>query len=135
MPIADVRYALRLWKRYPTLVLVAGLSLGLGVGATTTMFSVVNNVANYKLEFKDVDRLAVLWTTDREQGDGQSTPDWELVQAVLQHGRSFETFGFFQGGGAPVTLSGVEVGRVLQMPVDVNGLSITGVPPFLGRTY
>jgi len=135
MPIADVRYALRLWRRYPTLVVVAGLSLGLGVGATTTMFSVVNNVANYKLNFKDVDRLAVLWTTDREQGDGQSPPDWELVQAILQHGHSFETFGFFQGGGAPVTLSGVEVSRVLQMPVDVGGLSITGVPPFLGRTY
>jgi len=135
MPIADVRYGLRLWRRYPTLVVVAGLSLGLGVGATTTMFSVVNNVANYKLNFKDVDRLAVLWTTDREQGDGQSPPDWELVQAILQHGHSFETFGFFQGGGAPVTLSGVEVSRVLQMPVDVGGLSITGVPPFLGRTY
>jgi len=135
MPTADVRYALRLWRRYPTLVLVAGLSLGLGVGATTTMFSVVNNVANYKLEFRDVDRLAVLWTTDREQSGGQSPPDWELVRAVLQHGHSFETFGFFQGGGAPVTLSGVEVSRVLQMPVDVGGLSITGVPPFLGRTY
>jgi putative ABC transport system permease protein len=135
MPFADVRYALRLWRRYPTLVLVAGLSLGLGVGATTTMFSVVHNVADYKLEFRDVDRLAVLWTTDREQGDGQSPPDWELVQAVLQHGHSFETFGFFQGGGAPVTLSGVVVSRVLQMPVDVGGLSITGVPPLLGRTY
>ena len=135
MRIADVRYALRLWRRYPTLVVVAGLSLGLGVGATTTMFSVVNNVANYKLNFKDVDRLAVLWTTDRELGNGQSPPDWELVQAVLQHGHSFETFGFFQGGGAPVTLSGTEVSRVLQMPVDGGGLSITGVPPLLGRTY
>jgi len=135
MAIADVRYALRLWRRYPTLVVVAGLSLGLGVGATTTMFSVVNNVANYELNFRDVDRLAVLWTTDREQGNRQSPPDWELLQAIRQHGHSFETFGCFQGGGAPVTLSGVEVGRVLQMPVDVGGLSITGVAPLLGRTY
>jgi putative ABC transport system permease protein len=135
MPTTDVRYALRLWRRYPTLVLVAGLSLGLGIGATTTMFSVVNHVANYELNFKDADRLAVLWTTDREQGNGQSPPDWEMVQAVLEHGRSFESFGFFQGGGAPVTLSGVEVSRVLQMPVDAGGLSITGVAPLLGRTY
>jgi putative ABC transport system permease protein len=135
MPTTDVRYALRLWRRYPTLVLVAGLSLGLGIGATTTMFSVVNHVANYELNFKDADRLAVLWTTDREQGNGQSPPDWEMVQAVLEHGRSFEAFGFFQGGGAPVTLSGVEVSRVLQMPVDAGGLSITGVAPLLGRTY
>ena len=80
---SDFRYALRLWRRYPSLVVVAGLSLGLGVGATTTMFSVVNNVSNYKLHFKDVDRLAVLWTTDKEQGNGNRTPDWETVQAVL----------------------------------------------------
>jgi putative ABC transport system permease protein len=135
MRLADLRFALRLWKRYPTLVLVAGLSLGLGVGATTTMFSVVNNVANYQLNFKEVDRLAVLWATDKEQGNDQSPTDWETVQAILEHGRSFEAFGFFQGGGAPVTLSGVEVARVQQMPVDVGGLSITGVAPFLGRTH
>jgi putative ABC transport system permease protein len=135
MHLADVRYALRLWKRYPTLVLVAGLSLGLGIGATTTMFSVVNNVSNYNLNFKDVDRLAVLWATDKEQGNNQSPTDWETIQAILEHGHSFEAFGFFQGGGAPVTLSGVEVARVEQMPVDVGGLSITGVPPLLGRTY
>jgi putative ABC transport system permease protein len=132
---SDFRYALRLWKRYPSLVLVGGLSLGLGVGATATMYSVVNNVSHYPLNFKDVDRLAVLWTTDKERGNGNRPPDWETVQAVLEHGRSFESFGFFQGGGAPVTLSGSEVSRVSQMPVDANGLSITGVPAFLGRTY
>ena len=134
MPLADFRYALRLWKRYPTLVIVAGLSLGLGVGATTTMFSVVNNVTHYNLHFKDVDRLAVLWATDTERGNGRAPTDWETVQAILEHGHSFEAFGFFQGGGAPVTLSGDVVSRVEQMPVDVNGLSITGVAPFLGRT-
>ncbi len=132
---SDFRYALRLWKRYPSLIVVAGLSLGLGVGATTTMYSVVNNVSSYQLRFKDVDRLAVLWTTDTERGNDNRPPDWETVQAVLERGGSFESFGFFQGGGAPVTLSGVEVSRVSQMPVDANGLAITGVAPFLGRTY
>jgi putative ABC transport system permease protein len=133
--LSDLRYALRLWRRYPSLVLVAGISLGLGIGATTTMYSVVNNVSHYPLHFKDVDRLAVLWTTDKERGNGRQSPDWETVQAVLEHGRSFEAFGLFQGDGAPVTLTGTEVSRVSQMPVDVNGLSITGVAPFLGRTY
>jgi putative ABC transport system permease protein len=55
---------------------------------------------------------------------------------VLEHGHSFESFGFFQGGGAPVTLSGTtETTRVSQMPVDWNALSIVGIPPLLGRTY
>jgi putative ABC transport system permease protein len=132
---SDARYALRLWRRYPALVVVAGLSLGLGVGATTSMYSVVNNVAHYRLNFKDVDRLVVLWKTDPKQGPGNQLTDWETVQAILEHGHSFEGFGFLQGGGAPVTLSGVEVSRVSQMPVDAGGLSVTGVPPLLGRTY
>jgi putative ABC transport system permease protein len=134
--LSDVRYALRLWRRRPSMVAVAGLSLGLGVGATTTMYSVVNRVAHYELGFSDVDRLAVLWSTNAEKGIQQQPPNWEIVHALLEHGHSFEAFGFFQGFGAPVTLSGIaETSRVNQMPVDVNALSIVGVRPLLGRTY
>ena len=134
MRLADVRYALRLWKRYPTLVLVAGLSLGLGVGATTTMFSVVNNVAHYELGFKDVDRLAVLWATDKERGNSQRPTDWEMVQAILEHGRLLRGVRLLPGRRRAGHASGVEEARVEQMPVDANGLSITGVAPLLGRT-
>ncbi len=134
--LSDVRYSLRLWRRHPTLVAVASLSLGLGVGATTTMYSVVNRVAHYKLGFKDADRLAVVWTTDPAHNINQQSPNWEIAQAMLKSGRSFEAFGFFQGGGAPVTLSGTtDTSRVSQMPVDVGALSLVGVAPLLGRTY
>jgi putative ABC transport system permease protein len=134
--LADVRYTLRLWRRHPSLVAVSALSLGLGVGATTTMYSLVNRVANYELGFADVDRLAVLWTTDTERGINERPPTYEIVQAVLERGNSFEAFGFFQGGGAPVTLLGTsQASRVEQMPIDVNALSIVGVQPLLGRTY
>jgi putative ABC transport system permease protein len=134
--LSDVRYSLRLWKRHPTLVAVASLSLGLGVGATTTMYSVVNRVAHYKLGFADPDRLAVVWNTDPTHNVNQQTPNWQIAQALLKSGHSFEAFGFFQGGGAPVTLSGTsDTSRVSQMPVDVNALSIVGVSPLLGRTY
>jgi putative ABC transport system permease protein len=132
---SDCRYTLRLWKRHPGLVLVAGVSLGLGVGASTTMYSVVNTVSHHHLNVEDADRLVVLWTTDKERGSQARPPDWETVQAVLERGRSFEAFGLFQGGGSPVTLSGAEVSRVSHMPVDVNGLKITGGIPLLGRTY
>ncbi len=134
--LSDVRYTLRLWRRHPAMVIVAGLSLGLGVGATTTMYGVVNRVSNYQLPFADADRLAVLWTGDTEKGIRQQPPNWDIVRAVLEHGQSFESFGFFQGFGAPVTLSTTtEATRVSQMPVDVNALSIVGVKPVLGRTY
>ena len=134
--LSDVRYAFRLWRRHPAMVAVAGLSLGLGVGATTTMYGVVNRVSNYQLGFAEPDRLAVLWTGNVEKGIRQQPPNWEIVHAVLERGQSFESFGFFQGGGAPVTLSTTtEATRVSQMPVDVNALSIVGVKPVVGRTY
>lgn len=118
------------------MVMVAGVSLGLGVGATTTMYGVVNRVANYQLGFVDADRLAVLWTADQEKGIREQPPTWHIVQALLEHGQSFESFGFLQTFGAPVTLSTTtEAARVSQMPVDVNALSIVGVKPLLGRTY
>ena len=134
--LSDLRDTLRLWRRHPAMVAVAGISLGLGVGATTTMYGVVNRVANYQLGFADADRLAVLWTGDTEKGIQQQPPTWNIVKALLEHGQSFESFGFFQGFGAPVTLSTTtEATRVSQMPVDVNALSIVGVKPLMGRTY
>jgi putative ABC transport system permease protein len=136
LKLADIRYTLRLWRRHPTFVLVAGLSLGLGVGATTTMYSLVNRVAFYDLGFAHMDRLVVLSNTNTAEGINEQPPTYEIVEALLKSGRSFETFGLFQPFGAPVTLSGTsETVRVEQMPVDVNGLSIPGVAPLMGRTY
>ena len=73
--LSDVRYALRLWRRHPAMVAVAGLSLGLGVGATTTMYGVVNRVANYQLGFAEADRLAVLWNSDAQRGHPPAAAD------------------------------------------------------------
>src|SRR3954467_1343836 len=116
MRLSDVRYALRLWRRHPTMVAVAALSLGLGVGATTTMYSVVNRVAHYELGFANVDRLAVLWSANPEKGIRGQPPPFEIVRALLERGHAFESFGFMQGGGAPVTLTGAsETSRVAQM--------------------
>jgi putative ABC transport system permease protein len=136
MDFSDVRYAIRMWRRRPSLVAVASLSIGLGVGATTTMYSVVNRVAHYDLGFTDVNRLVVLSSTDTARGINEQPPTYEIAQALVDRGTSFESFGLFQGSGAPVTLTGPSgASRVEQMPVDVNGLSIAGIKPLMGRTY
>jgi putative ABC transport system permease protein len=117
------------------MVVVAGLSLGLGVGATTTMYSVLNKVTHYDLGFKDVDRLVMVSGTDTERGNGEQSLSFEMVQALLR-GQSFEAIGQVQFGGMPVTLTGSEeTSRVFQMPLDVNGLAVLGVAPLLGRTH
>jgi len=134
--LSDVRFALRLWARRPTFVAVACLSLGLGVGASTTMYSLLSRVAHYDFGFADEDRLVVLSSTNTEEGSDQQPPTYDVVQALLESGRSFEALGLHQPADIPVTLSGAgETIRVSQTPVEVNGLSIVGVAPALGRTY
>ena len=128
MPLADVRYALRLWKRHPTLVVVAGLSLGLGVGATTTMYSVVNKVAHYDLGFKDVDRLAVLWSTDTEQGNRPSSrrPGRSCRRCSSTGTRSRRSASSRAAARRSPSRARPRRAGSSQMPVDVNGLSIVG---------
>ena len=136
MDFSDVRYTIRMWRRRPSFVAVASLSIGLGVAATTTMYSLVNRVAHYELGFADVNRLAVLWSTDTARGINEQPPNVRDRAGPHDAGTAFESFGFFQGNGAPVTLTGPSgASRVEQMPVDVNALSIVGIKPLLGRTY
>jgi len=136
LELSDLRFALRLWVRRPTLVVVAGLSLGLGIGATTTMYSLLSGVTHHQFGFADEDRVVVFWNTDVDGVGPQSPPTYDVVQALIASGRSFEALGLHQPAGIPVTLSGAgETVRVSQTPVDVNGLAVTGVPPALGRTY
>lgn len=134
MDLSDVRFALRLWARHPTTLVVGTLSLGLGVGATTVMYSLLSGVAHYDFGFANEDRLVVLESTSRDRRENVT---YEIAQALLRSGHSFEAIGFEQPAGIPVTLSGGsgEARRVEQTPVGVNGLSVVGVPPALGRTY
>lgn len=132
----DVRYALRQMIKSPGFALIAVLTLGLGIGANTAIFSVVNAVLLRPLGFRDPARLVRVWHVPPAQsfpGIGRfavsaaNYVDWERENHV------FEEMAIYSYRGFTLT----NVAKPLQ--VDASAVSpkffeILGVQPFLGRT-
>ena len=65
--VADLRFALRQWRRAPSFAAVAILTLGLGAGAATAIFSIVNTVLLRPLPFRDPGQLVTIWESNAEK--------------------------------------------------------------------
>ena len=75
----DLRYALRTLTRHPAFAIIAGLTLALGIGATTSIFTVVDGVLLRRAPLAGMERLMVLWETDRHSSttrEPASVPDY-----------------------------------------------------------
>jgi putative ABC transport system permease protein len=132
--LRDFRYASRSLRKMPGFTLVALLVLGLGIGANTAIFSVVNSVLLRPLPFPGSDRLAIIWETDLKDGiqrEGPSGPnflDWQ------EQSQSFEEMGLLEVGTGTVTGLG-EPEQVVGLRVTTNFLSMLGARTVLGRDF
>src|ERR1044072_4642373 len=94
----DLRYGARMLRKQPGFTLVAVLTLSLGIGANTAIFSVVNAVLLRPLPFAEPERLVWLWDTQPQLPTAPaSLPDFLDWKAQNQ---SFEHLAAFQGGSA-----------------------------------
>jgi putative ABC transport system permease protein len=130
----DVGFAVRVLRRTPAFTAVAVLTLGLGLGANTAVFSVVNAVLLRPLPFPQSDRLMLIWATNTKNGDQRdvaSYPDFEEWKAS---GRSFD--GMAALTSRAVTLAGPDQALLAPGLQTTAGFFETlGVAPALGRTF
>jgi len=138
--LQDLAYAWRTLRRTPAFSLVALLTLGLGIGATTTIFTIVNGVLLQPLPYRDSGRIANLWV---DFGVGaQSLPAMSPGDFLdyQQRNRSFDIVA--AGSGAQIigatgalTGKGARPERVDVSPITANFLLLLGVDPIYGRHF
>ena len=132
--INDIRFCVRgLWKR-PGFTVVAVLTLALGIGANTAIFSVVNAVLLKPLQFHDPERLVIVWEDATFAGFPRNTPapanyvDWKTqTQSFVDMAATAESTFNLTGDGDPE--------RVAAYSVTANFFPLLGVPPALGRVF
>jgi putative ABC transport system permease protein len=136
--VQDLRFAFRTILKRPVPALVAVVTLALGIGANTAIFSVVDAVLLSPLPFRDPDRLAVVWASNPELAAKVGFPDKLPASPGAfydwkRESKSFEKMAMV--GATRVALSGNGEPELLGA-VEVSGefFQVLGTSPLLGRT-
>jgi len=136
--LQDIRYGLRQLRKSPSFTLTAVLTLALGIGATTTLFSVVDGVLLKPLAYRDSGRLVVIWEKVHFLENlfpytGANARHEDIWQ---RQSNAFSDMTLLQQGSTGVSLSSADhprlVGKIVAQP---NLLNILGVQPSLGRNF
>jgi hypothetical protein len=134
--LRDLRYGARALLRAPGFTIVATLTLALGIGATTAMFSVVHGVLLRPLPYPQQDRLVELV----HEAPGVGIPRMLASPAVYfgyrEHSRTFDAVGLWDWDASPVTVTGLgEPESVRSVEVTYEVLQLLGATTALGRTF
>jgi predicted permease len=137
----DIRYAVRRWTARPGLAITVVLTLGLGIGGTTAIFSLVDGVLLRPLPWREPDRLVAVhivresWRTDPALSFAwnQGVLTWQNFRALQMQTQAFEDVAIWQRA-RPVALAGTS--EVVQALSTSSGfLHTLGASPYAGRTF
>src|SRR5690349_4413598 len=130
----DLKFALRQLRKSPGFTLVAVVTLALGIGANTAIFSIINAVLLRPLPYPDAHRIMVL---NESSGPGQDYSvalpdyfDWQKDNTVFQHLAATRVESRNLSG-----IAGRDPERVSCASVTRNFFNIIGLPPEIGRTF
>lgn len=131
--LQDLRYGVRMLLKHPGVSIVAIITLALGIGANTAIFSVVNAVLLRPLTYKDPERLVSLWENVPTHGRWRASPgnfhDWKKQNTL------FEGISAYGGSAMSLTGDGGEPEQLHGSRVSSGYFTVVGVEPALGRAF
>ncbi len=132
----DLRYSLRTLRKSPGFTAVVILTLALGIGANTTIFSVIDAVFLKPLPFPDPDRLVMVWQHDMRDPDDHNIISLPNYLDWKQQNHVFQNMAIFDSAGKSYSLSGERnPEQVSGLRVSASFFDVLGVQPMLGRTF
>jgi putative ABC transport system permease protein len=135
----DLRYGIRAFRRAPAFTTVALLTLALGIGATTAIFSVVNAVILRPLPYPGADRLVQVWMDNRRTGLKEDIHSWPNYADLRDQNRVFSGAAAYFTRGFNLTVgcggSECEPERVSGLVSTPDMFGVLGVSPALGRGF
>src|SRR5262245_18822743 len=132
--LQDLRYSARMLLKNPGFTLIAVLTLSLGIGANTAIFSVVNGVLLRPLPYQEPGRLVRVYSefpTMNLHKFWISPPEFIDIQ---REAKSWESIGGWRSGGANLSTTG-EAMRVTATGITRSMIETLGVKPLLGRNF
>ena len=132
--MGDIRYALRNLLRRPTFTLIAVVTLALGIGANTAIFSAINALLLRPLPFPELDRVVAVWDKLPSRGVMHNEVAVANYLDWKSQTQSFDQLGLYRWWNA--NLTGIDPPERIQgFLVTANFLNVTGIKPIMGRDF
>ena len=132
--MGDIRYALRNLLRRPTFTLIAVVTLALGIGANTAIFSAINALLLKPLPFPQLDRVVAIWDKLPSRGVMHNEVTVANYLDWQSQTQSFDQLALYRWWSA--NLTGIDPPERIQgFLVTANFLDVTGMKPLMGRTF
>jgi hypothetical protein len=125
----DIAYGFRVLARKPGFAVAAILSLALGIGANTTIFSIVNGTILSSLPYRQPRRLAILWSIPLNRPDTRGAVTAQNYLAWKEHAKSFSAIGGVYG--LPATLGSGRDGAPAEQVERLAAIGIYGVMAYV----
>ena len=133
----DLLYGFRMLLKKPAFTIIAALSLGLGIGANATIFSIINATLLADLPYPDANRLAVIWTAPLNRPGNRNSVTASNYLAWKDRSQSFQSMGALYGfpSNLGAERDGSPAERLDGAHFSYSMWDVLGVKPLMGRVF